>query len=370
MYFENLDDDGCLDLRADAPQGASLKNTSWQGPLHYHLCLSMQKDPSLSSPVCSLRSDSPRQCSEHGPGTTSAGLWVTHNNDPITIPSLPPPLVIGVCNDRVKGADCTTPLEAHGEDGDRRWSYVLAQESIDIINEVRLEFRAAHNKFQWETVTVKPPHQDLYLDDVPRLSAAEVTSLSHGYTAPLPQIRGFAMKQLERVRTSFVGAQKQLHLLFVKLVPLPNGSPGPIHRAAQRRLVLDDRIFFTSYTLVVGPHAADSTTNGYFVPYSSGGLPQPWNGLPFPTVAGELFICSSDCIVRLPGKRSGMYEPLVLIGMGFGTHRVTHRAKYPVLPPLDCTMAPPPDNLGQDGPCTGCNKKQSASNRSLCTLCQ
>ena len=48
--------------------------------------------------------------------------------------------------------------------------------------------------------------------------------------------------------------------------------------------------------------------------------------------------------------------------------RVTHRAGYPVLPPLDCTMAPPPDNIGQVGPCTGCNKKQSASKRSPCIL--
>ena len=352
VYLENLDDDGCSDLRANAPQGASRKNTSWQGPLQHRLCLSMEKDPSLSSPVYSLRSDSPHQWSEHGPGTTSAGLWMTHNNDPITIPSLAPPLLIGVSDDCVKGAECTTAPEAHGEDGDRRWSYLLAQESIDIINEVRQDVRAAHNKFQWETVAVKPTHQNLYLEDVPALSAEEVTSRSHGYTAPLPQVRGFAMKQFDRVRTSFAGAQKQLHLLFVKLVCLPNESPGPVHRAVQRRLVPDDGIFLTSYTLVVGSHAADSTTNGYFVPFSSGGLPQPWNTLPFPTVAGESLICPSDCIVRLPGKRSGMYEPLVLIAMGFWTHHVTHRAGYPVLPPLDCTMVPPPDNLGQVGPCT------------------
>ena len=128
VYLENLDDNGCLDLRADAPHGASRKNTSWQGPLQHRLCLSTEKDPSLSSPVYSLRSDSPHQWSEHGPRTTSAGLWVTHNNDPITIPSLPPPPMIGVCDDRVKGVDCTTPMEAHGENGDRRWSYVLAQE--------------------------------------------------------------------------------------------------------------------------------------------------------------------------------------------------------------------------------------------------
>ena len=169
---------------------------------------------------------------------------------------------------------------------------------------------------------------------------------------------------------SFAGDQEQLHLLFVNLVRLPNESPGPVHRAVQRRLVLDDGIFLMSYTLVVGSHAADSTTNEYFIPFSCGGLPQPWNTLPFPTVAGESLICPSDCMVCLPGKRSGMYEPLVPFVMGFGTHCVTHRAEYPVLPPLDCTMAPTPDNIGQVGPCTGCKKKQSASKRSPCTQCQ
>ena len=113
VYLENLDDDGCLDLQADASQGASRKKPSWQGPLLHRLCLSMEKDPSLSSPVYSLRSDSPHQWSEHGQETTSAGLWVTHNNDPITIPSLPPPLSIRVFDDRVKGVDGTTVLEAH-----------------------------------------------------------------------------------------------------------------------------------------------------------------------------------------------------------------------------------------------------------------
>ena len=91
VYLENPDDHTCLDLRADAPQGASPKNTSWQGPLQHCLYLSMEKHPSLSSPVYSLGSDSLHQWREHGPGTTSAGLWVTHNNDPITNPSLPPP---------------------------------------------------------------------------------------------------------------------------------------------------------------------------------------------------------------------------------------------------------------------------------------
>ena len=43
VYLENLGDDGCLDLRADAPQGASQKNTSWQGPLQHRLCLSHGK---------------------------------------------------------------------------------------------------------------------------------------------------------------------------------------------------------------------------------------------------------------------------------------------------------------------------------------
>ena len=131
-----------------------------------------------------------------------------------------------------------------------------------------------------------------------------------------------------------------------------------------------DALFLTTGSSSLPTHTADRTRNGYFVPFSSGGLLQPWNTLPFPTVPGESLICPSDCIVRLQGKRSGMYEPLVLIVMGFGTHRVTHRAGYPVLPPLDCTMAPPPDNPGQVGPCTGCNKKQSASKRSPCTLCQ
>ena len=143
-----------------------------------------------------------------------------------------------------------------------------------------------------------------------------------------------------------------------------------ISSTVQRRLVPDDGIFLTSYTLVVGLHTADSTTNGYFVPFSFGGLPQPWNTLPFPTVPGESLVCPSGCIVRRPGKRSGLYEPSVLIVMGFGTHRVTHRAGYLVLPPLGCTMAPPPNNLGQVGPCTGCDKKQNASKRSPCTLCQ
>ena len=146
---------------------------------------------------------------------------MTHNNDPITTPFLPPPLVIGVSDDRDKGADGTTPQEAHGEDCDRRWSYVLAQESIDIMDDLRQEVMPAHNKFHLETVATKPPHEDLYLEDVPRLSAEEVTTLFRGHTAPLPQVRGF-MKQLDRVRTSFAGDQKQLHLLFVKLVRLPN----------------------------------------------------------------------------------------------------------------------------------------------------
>ena len=75
--------------------------------------------------------------------------------------------------------------------------------------------------------------------------------------------------------------------------------------------------------------------------------------LPFPKVPGESLICPADCIVRLLGKRSGMYETLVLIVVGFGTHCATHRAGYPVLPPHDCTMAPPPDNFGHVGPCTG-----------------
>ena len=116
VYLVNQDDDGCLDFQADAPQGASRKNTSWQGPLPHRLCLSMETDPSLLSPVYSLSSDSPHQWSEYGPRATTTGLWVTHNNDPITIPYLSPPLCIGVSDDRVKGANGTASLEAHGED--------------------------------------------------------------------------------------------------------------------------------------------------------------------------------------------------------------------------------------------------------------
>ena len=50
VYLENLDDDGCRDLRANALQRASRKNTLWQGPSQHRLCLSMAKDPSLSTP--------------------------------------------------------------------------------------------------------------------------------------------------------------------------------------------------------------------------------------------------------------------------------------------------------------------------------
>ena len=78
--------------------------------------------------------------------------------------------------------------------------------------------------------------------------------LSHGCTAPLPQLCGFAIELLDRVRTSFAGDQKELYLLFANLVCMPSESPGPVHCAIQRRLVPDDRICLTSYTPVVGPH--------------------------------------------------------------------------------------------------------------------
>ena len=84
------------------------------------------------------------------------------------------------------------------------------------------------------------------VQDVPGLSAEEVTTLSHGYTAPLPQFRGFAIKHLDKVRTSFAGDQKVLLLLFTNVVRIPCESPGPVHRALQRRLVPDDGIFPTS----------------------------------------------------------------------------------------------------------------------------
>ena len=43
----------------------------------------------------------------------------------------------------------------------------------------------------------------------------------------------------------------------------------------------------------------DSTMNGYFVTFSCGGLPQPWNTLTFPMELGESLVCPSDYIVRL-----------------------------------------------------------------------
>ena len=54
----------------------------------------------------------------------------------------------------------------------------------------------------------------------------EVTTLSHGYTASLPQLGGFAMTQLDRVLTSFACDQKKLHFLFAKLGCIPSESPG------------------------------------------------------------------------------------------------------------------------------------------------
>ena len=89
--------------RLDPPQGTSRKNTPWQGPLQHKLCVSVERDLSLPSPMYSLQSDSPHQWSEHRPGTTSAGLCMTHKDNRIAIPSLPPPLMIGVSDDRVKG---------------------------------------------------------------------------------------------------------------------------------------------------------------------------------------------------------------------------------------------------------------------------
>ena len=106
------------------------------------------------------------------------------------------------------------------------------------------------------------------------------------------------MRYLDRVPTSFAVDQKRLHLLCPKLVRIPSGSPGLGYRAVQRYLLPDDGIFLTSYTLVVASHAVDSTTSRYCVPFSSGGLPQPWNALPpFPTEPGEWLVCPSDCIV-------------------------------------------------------------------------
>ena len=40
-----------------------------------------------------------------------------------------------------------------------------AQESIDFIDELQQEVRAAHNKVHWETVAAKPLHKDPYLEE-------------------------------------------------------------------------------------------------------------------------------------------------------------------------------------------------------------
>ena len=75
---------------------------------------------------------------------------------------------------------------------------------------------------------------------------------------------------------------------------IPSESPGPVHRAVQRRLVPADGIFLWllgHMRRIVQP-----------VGTSSHSVPE---------------VCRSR----------GMYEPLVLIVMGFGTHRVTHRAR-------------------------------------------
>ena len=39
-----------------------------------------------------------------------------HNDDPLNIPFVPPPPLIGVSNDRVHGANGYTLLQANGED--------------------------------------------------------------------------------------------------------------------------------------------------------------------------------------------------------------------------------------------------------------
>ena len=180
------------------------------------------------------------------------------------------------------------------------------------------------------------------------------------------------------LRSKLIGCERPLRVtkssptfcLSSCCVYIPSESPGPVHRAVQRCLVPDDGMILISYILLNGSNTAESATNGYFPPFSSRGLPQPWKTLPFPTEPGESLVGPSDCIARLHGKRSGMHAPLVLVVMGFGTHGVTHRAGYLALPPLDCTMTPPPHNLRQAQPCTGCNKKQSVSKRSPCNLCQ
>ena len=159
VYVEDLDN-RYLDLCADASQGASRENTSVQRRLQHRLWLSIETHAILSSLAHSLRSDSSPQWSEHGPEKTPNGLWVTHNNDPITIPSLPPPLLTGFSNDPGKETKTNnaTLLEARAEDSDRHRRSIVAQESIHIMDELCQGPRASYNRCHWKTVTQKSPH--------------------------------------------------------------------------------------------------------------------------------------------------------------------------------------------------------------------
>ena len=105
-------------------------------------------------------------------GTTSTGLWVTHNKDPITIPCLPPRVFFEASYDRVKGADLTTPLEAHGHESDRRWRYIVAQESMDTSDELHQAGRGPTTSFSRRPLRGS-------LEDVPGLSAKKVKMVSH-----------------------------------------------------------------------------------------------------------------------------------------------------------------------------------------------
>ena len=80
-------------------------------------------------------------------GTTSVALWVTHNNDFIGIPSVPPPLLIRVSNEGVKGMDYITPPEARGEDSDRRWRYIITEETIYVIDELSKKGKGVVQRF-------------------------------------------------------------------------------------------------------------------------------------------------------------------------------------------------------------------------------
>ena len=129
---------------------------------------------------------------------------MTHNNDPITIPSLPPPLLIGPSDNHVRGANRTTPLEEQGEDLDR-WHYVPSEQmNRATFTELQKEARFWYNVFEWKTAATGPSHKELYFADVPGLTNEETKEILGGYKAPLQHFRGSTLRQLEKLQTLFM----------------------------------------------------------------------------------------------------------------------------------------------------------------------